>query len=129
MDKSQFVGIAYDRIADVIGRGYMDRLHFVQFERLTADPIGTLAGIYEFLDIPYFEHDPQNVVKVTVEDDRVHGFRGLHEIRSEIVPVPPKRHIIGDAAIKYKGPYVWDVQPTNGQVVKRRNTKEHNPAK
>lgn len=125
MKDDQFVGMAYNRIADVIQRGYLDRLFFVHYERLTSDPIGTVASIYNFLDIPYYgEHDPKNVVKVTIEDDRVHGFRGLHDIRPEIGQVSPKRHVIAEAANTYIGPYVWDTES-----IARHQKMEHNLAR
>jgi sulfotransferase len=86
----QPVGLAYNRIADALARGYRDRMHFVDFDALTVRPEETLAGIYEFLGEKPFKHDFNNVKQVTWEDDRVHGFKGLHDIRSKVEPIRPQ---------------------------------------
>lgn len=104
----QPVGLAYNRIKDAIQRGFRDRMHFVRFEDLTRAPVQTLELVYRFLDEPPFLHDFERVEQVTREDDRVHGFPGLHEIRSRIEPVPPQwPHILGPAANQYANLELW----------------------
>ena len=96
------VGLAVQRIRDALQRGYRDRLLFVPFEELTANPKATLLNIYSFLELPYFSHDCDNVAQVTTEDDSVHGFVKLHTIRPKITPVPSQwRKVLGDFADKY----------------------------
>jgi sulfotransferase len=104
----QPVGIAYNRVRDALARGYRDRMHFVRFEQLTRDPAGTLAGVYDFLGEPPFAHDFDHVEQVTWEDDRVHGFVGLHDIRPRVEPAPPRwPTVLGPAAEKYAGLELW----------------------
>ena len=67
-------------------RGLGDRLHLVEFDDLTHNPAGTLKGIYEFLELPAFDHDFNNVEQYTFEDDSVHGMP-LHTIRKEVKPI------------------------------------------
>lgn len=112
MRDDQPVGLAYNRIRDAVtrlrGTGLSDRLHFVPFERLTADPAGTLSDIYQFLEEPHFEHDFDYIEQVTTEDDRVFGFTGLHTIRSRIEPIAPRwPEVLGDAAQRYDGLNFW----------------------
>ncbi len=85
------VGSAYNRLQDAIQCGYRDRLHFVRFEDLTSKPAATMTGVYDFLGIPWFPHDFDNVQQVTVEDDVDYGFPAdsLHKIRPKIEPMPP----------------------------------------
>jgi sulfotransferase len=98
----QPVGLAYNRIKDAITRGYRDRLHFVRFEELTRQPRQTLQQVYAFLSEEWFEHDFEHVEQVTWEDDRVHGFPGLHQIRSKVEPLPPQwPAVLGSAAQPY----------------------------
>ena len=95
----QPVGLAYNRIRDAIVRGYGDRLYFVQFEKLTADPEKVMKEIYQFLGEDYFPHDFDNVEQVTWEDDSVHGFRNLHAIRPKVMPIEPQwQKILGPFA-------------------------------
>lgn len=90
MQVDQPVGLAYSRIRDAISRGYLDRLYFVEFERLTKDPKKEMQKIYQFLDEKSFEHNFDDVKQVTWEDDSVHGFKGLHDIRSKVEPIEPQ---------------------------------------
>ena len=48
--------------------------------------------------------------QVTWEDDAVHGFKGLHDIRSKVEAMPTQYpQVLGKLADKYKGPYVWEL--------------------
>jgi sulfotransferase len=90
MGPNQPVGIAYNRVKDALARGYRDRLHFVEFQKLTTDPRETMRQVYEFLDEPEYEHDFDHVEQVTWEDDEMHGIPELHNIRPKIEPVEPQ---------------------------------------
>jgi sulfotransferase len=110
LQKAEPVGLAYSRIEDALLRGFRDRMHFVHFEELTSRPRETMRGIYQFLGEESFEHDFDHVEQVTWEDDAVHGFKGLHDIRSKVEPIGPQYpQVLGKLADKYKGPYVWDL--------------------
>jgi sulfotransferase len=102
MRTDQPVGLAVSRVHDAIRRGYRDRLHFVPFDDLTAKPRDTLNKIYSFLKLPLFEHNFDHVEQVTEEDDSMHGFAGLHTIRSRVEPVESDwRRVIGDFGERY----------------------------
>lgn len=104
----QPVGLAYNRIKDALQRGFRDRMHFVRFEELTQSPEQTVRQAYEFLGEEYFPHDFEHVEQVTQEDDHVHGFPGLHEIRSKVEPVPPQwPQVLGKAADLYANLSLW----------------------
>jgi sulfotransferase len=105
----QVVGLAYNRIKDALQRGFRDRMHFVHYEKLTAEPEKTLRAIYEFLEEPYFPHDFDNVKQITWENDEVYGIKGLHNIRSKVEPVKSRHlEILGaEVANLYKPPYPW----------------------
>lgn len=109
MRPDQPVGLAVSRIRDAVQRGFRDRMHFVQFSRLTRQPAETLKDIYTFLEEEPYGHDFQNVEQLTQEDDAVHGLTGLHMIRSRVEPVVSNYDtILGPVAVKYAGPFVWD---------------------
>lgn len=90
MSADQPLGLAYNRITDALVRGYKDRMYFVDFDDLTRDPKRAFEGIYTFLGENKFDHDFNSVKQVTWEDDSVHGFKGLHDIRSKVEPMPPQ---------------------------------------
>jgi sulfotransferase len=101
MRPDQPVGLALNRLGDVTRRGLQDRLHFVQFDRLTSNPKQKLKEIYDFLGEEYFEHNFDHVEQVTQEDDEIHGFVNLHKIRNKVEPVKSRaREVLGEEIIK-----------------------------
>jgi sulfotransferase len=102
MRPDQVVGGAYNRIKTALSRGARDRMHFVEFEKMTTDPRETTRAIYEFLGEPLFDHNFDNVEQVTWEDDYMHGIPGLHKIRQKIEPLKPNwPRLLGNFANKY----------------------------
>jgi sulfotransferase len=95
------IGLAYNRIKDALERGWGKNMFFVEFEDLTNDPKKTMFDIYNFLGLPQFNHDFDNVEQYTHEDDSVHGFQGLHTIRSKVEPVRDDSvEILGDQFVE-----------------------------
>lgn len=86
MSSDQPVGSSYNKVRDVFNRNLEDRLHFVEFDKLTKDPEVAMVRIYNFLDEPFFQHDFNNVKQTTFENDLEHGIPGLHDIRSKVEP-------------------------------------------
>ena len=84
------VGMAIERLAEVIRLGISDKMLFVKFEDLCLYPDTQLIRIYEYLGIPYFKHDFDNIEQVTKEDDEVYGAFGDHVIRTKLEPVPSR---------------------------------------
>jgi sulfotransferase len=108
MDVSQPVGLAYNRIRDAIARGFGDRLLLVDFDDLTNTPEKTMKIVYEFLGEPLYKHNFDHVEQVTWEDDSVHGFKGLHNIRNKVEPMEPQwPKVLGAFAEKYGQLNFW----------------------
>ena len=55
-----------------------------------------MEGIYNYLELPYFEHNFDNIIQVTKEDDEVYGIFGDHIIRTKLEPILSKsKDILG----------------------------------
>ena len=107
----QPVGLAYNRIVDALQRGYADRMLLVDFDDLTRNPQFVMDKIYEFLGEENFQHNFDHVEQVTWEDDAVHGFKGLHNIRPKVAPIEPQwQKILGFFAEKYGQMNFWKKQ-------------------
>lgn len=109
-NKTQVVGLAYNRVKDAISRGYKDKLLFVEFDELTSDPVNTMKKVYSYLDLKPFDHNFSNVEQYTKEDDEnVHKISGLHDIRSKVEPIPHCCYeILGkNLSEKYKNLEIW----------------------
>ncbi|MGR9014022.1 MAG: sulfotransferase family protein [Gammaproteobacteria bacterium] len=90
LGNNENVGRAYNAIRDAVTRGWLDCMHFVEYDQLTKNPKEALEGIYNFLGEAEFIHDFENVEQVTIEDDFVYGYKDLHVIRQQVKPQFPQ---------------------------------------
>tara|TARA_R100001086_G_scaffold214751_1_gene130848 strand:- start:170 stop:961 length:792 start_codon:yes stop_codon:yes gene_type:complete len=62
-------------------------VHFVDYKEIVEKPVATLKGIYQFLDIPSFEHRFINLDQVVINglsyDDAIVGHEGVHTIKTK----------------------------------------------
>lgn len=58
--------------------------HFVTYSDIVNKPKETLSGIYNFLELPEYEHNFNNIEQIHKENDEVYGVKGQHEIRNKI---------------------------------------------
>ena len=99
LDNSQNVGYAYNAVRDAVTRGWLDCMHFVEYDQLTKNPKDTLEGIYDFLGETGFVHDFENVEQLTVEDDFFYGYKDLHVIRQQVRPQTPQWSKVFDQTV------------------------------
>ena len=85
--QSQPVGLAIERLQEMILQGIADKVHFIKFEDLCKNPALEIEKLYKYLDLPNYVHDFNNVEQITVEDDEVYGVFGDHKIRTKVEPV------------------------------------------
>ena len=92
--QSQPIGLAIERLQELFRLGIDSKVLFVKFEDLCLYPETTMTKIYQYLEVPYYEHDFDNIQQVTKEDDEVYGVFGDHEIRTKLAPVPSRAKTI-----------------------------------
>lgn len=81
MSDKGMIGQCMGAIMDAVNRGYRDRLHFVEYDSLMADPQGTMDSIYGFLGEEPYEHDFSDIRTTHRERDKeVFSVPSLHEI-------------------------------------------------
>jgi sulfotransferase len=85
---SQPVGMAIERLNEIIRQGIDKKIHFVKFEDLCMYPQATMDKVYNYLEVDSYKHDFDNIIQVTQEDDTVYGIYGDHNIRTRLEPVP-----------------------------------------
>lgn len=84
---SQPVGLAIERLSEIMRQGYDNKILFVKYEDLCLHPENELHRIEEYLGIPHFKYDFDNVPQITQEDDSIFGIQGLHTIRHKVEPL------------------------------------------
>ncbi len=100
MHPTNTIGRAVERIFEMIRLGYDDKVLFVKYEELALYPEIQMARIYEYLELPYYSHDFNNIEQNNVEDDSVFGLTpDLHTIRPKLEMRPSDAKLILGADI------------------------------
>lgn len=81
------IGASLEWLYDSHIQGYDSHFLYIRFEDFTKNPESEIKRIYNYLDIPYFQHDFNNVQQLTKENDVIHGIFGDHQIHNKIEPV------------------------------------------
>jgi sulfotransferase len=81
------IGPAMDRLYQILVQGIHQHVLFIKFEELCIDPDAQMRRIYEYLELPYYKHDFDNIPQYTKEDDKWYGIFGDHMIRGKLKPV------------------------------------------
>ena len=89
MNKNGAVAKDLDAIKNAFN--YPDICHFVKYDDLVTKPEEEIKKIYQFINVPYFEHRFDNLQQVKVNgieyNDTIVG-KNMHNIRSVIKKVP-----------------------------------------
>ena len=106
---SQPVGLAMERLQQIVAEGIDEKMLIIKFEDLCSQPKVELGRVYDYLDLPYYEHDFNNVQQITVEDDSVYGIYGDHNIQTKVAPQLSKyNEVLGVRASEWvKQHYAW----------------------
>jgi len=79
------IGAAATGLIDLMSR-MPERVHAVSYEALTRNPAHELAGIYEFLELPPFKHEFENVANVSQEPDHLYHGKFPHIGAGKVTP-------------------------------------------
>ena len=66
-----------------------ERLYYVVFEHLMQEPVSVMQGIYDWLQLPKAEFDPQNLTVKPHESDSYYRFKYPHVTRTAIAAPQP----------------------------------------
>lgn len=85
-------------------------LYFVEYEDLIENPVETLKGIYEFLELDDYDHDFNNIYNYHRElDNEVYSLRDMHHVRKELKKTSKKpEDVLSDYILnKYSKQEYW----------------------
>ena len=103
--QSQPVGLAIERLQEIMRQGLDKNMLFVKFEDLCLYPETELNRIYQFLELPHYTHDFDNIEQITVEDDEVYGVFGDHTIKQKLeLPHSQAKKVLGTDVTNW----IWD---------------------
>ena len=81
------IGPSIEWLSEIIHQGLDKNILFVRFEDLTTNPEIELKKIYDYLEIPQYLHNFNNIEQLTQENDIIHGMFGNHTIQPKLEPV------------------------------------------
>jgi sulfotransferase len=92
------MGATHRDIQDSVIMGYLDRMLFVDYGMFCSNPRSQTKRIYDFFDLPYFEHDFKNIMP---------GNPGVRS-RLEKVTVNPVQYLGLDLFDQYNSQIFWN---------------------
>ena len=97
MTATNTIGRGVERIQETIRLGHDSKILFIKYEDLCLYPEIEMKRVYQYLEIPYFEHDFENIQQITHEDDDVYGLsKDLHTIKPNLtLPKPDYKDVLG----------------------------------
>lgn len=102
------IGPMYKALFNVFETSQTENILFIKHEKLCSNPDATMKIVYDFLDMPHFTHDFNNIVQVTHEDDKWHGKYGKHGIRQIVEPTSSKaKELLGNGYDYVSEKYGW----------------------
>jgi sulfotransferase len=103
------VGFALNALREAVYGEHRERLLLVRYESLTANPLGALAAIYDFIGEPLCAHDPGHIEPCydMVEFDLRLGTPGLHDVRGAVRPNTRATVLPPDLFERYAGLAFW----------------------
>lgn len=78
------LGISHRNLKDALTMNYFDRLLFVDYNSFCNKPKSQMKRIYDFLELPHFEHNFDNLVQNEVYNDFATGLPVLHKIKPSL---------------------------------------------
>jgi len=110
MHPTNTIGRAVERIFEMSRLGFDDKVLFVKYENLCLYPEMEMKRVYDYLGIPYFQHDFDNIKQTIKEDDSVYGLTNdLHTIKPKLeLNNPDYKEILGnDVCTWIQNTYKW----------------------
>jgi sulfotransferase len=78
------LGKTYTYIKDAVTMGYLDRMLFIDYNKFCNAPKNELNRVYDFFELPSFEHDFENIEQNEVYDDSIRKLPNLHKIKPKL---------------------------------------------
>ncbi len=101
------VGYALDSLREAFFGPQAHRLLLLTYDTLTAEPAQALAAVYDFLELPSYAHDFEDVRYDAEEFDRRLGAPGLHRVSCRVASVERETVLPPGLFAQYAGDSFW----------------------
>lgn len=79
-----------------------EMIHLIEYENLCKNPEKTIKDIYEFLELPYYSHDFNNIEYSNENFDKVCNLKDLHTVKRKVEYNPPRCVLPSEIVKKYQ---------------------------
>ena len=86
---------------------YQQNIMFVRYEDLTTNPQECMKSIYDFLDLPSFNHDFDNVQQDSAYVKNYYLPYGDHKIKNEVHSPLDNEYLTSEIKLLIKSEYMW----------------------
>jgi sulfotransferase len=107
MSRNGMVGYALAALKQAMHSAESGRLLLLPYETLTKHPAYAMRAVYEFLGLPAYAHDFENIVFDATEFDARLGTPGLHRIRPRAEYQERQTILPPDLWERYAGESIW----------------------
>ena len=107
MSRTGMVGFALNALKQAMHSTHSGRLLLLPYETLAREPEFALRAVYSFAELPYFQHDFNNIRFDAAEFDARLGTPGLHRIRPAARPNERPTILPPDVWARYERESIW----------------------
>ena len=105
--RSGMVGFALNALKQAMHSVHSDRLLLLPYDMLTQQPAHAMQAVYDFVGLPAFRHDFDNVSFDATEFDARLGTPGLHAVRRKVAPEERETILPPDLWSRYEQDSIW----------------------
>jgi sulfotransferase len=81
------VGVSIERLSEIFRTGLNTKILFVKYEDLCLYPDTQLSRIYDFLGVPYFEHNFDDIEQNIIQDEVIFDIFPPQKINRKLQPI------------------------------------------
>ncbi len=107
MANNGMVGFALEALKHAMHSAKSPRILLLPYEMLTRHSARAMRAVYEFTDLPHFEHDFENVAFDATAFDAALGTPGLHTVRPVVTATERETILPPDLWQRYEGLSIW----------------------
>lgn len=113
MSPAGMIGFALNGLKQAMHGDQAGRLLLLPYDTLVGHPAASMAAIYEFLELPPFRHDFNDVQLDTGEFDARLGTPGLHEVRRQVGAIARQTILPPDLWERFERTTIWRMPEFN----------------
>lgn len=109
MSPQGIIGQSYNALLECYRKGDEHHLLIVEYDNLVKNPQIELNRIYQFLNLPYYTHNFENIVSKIDENDDVYKLDNMHKVRNKLEKIhrDNTKYLSSSIVDKYKHMEFW----------------------